>query len=162
MKTLEIIGDNHFEKWTKRRIASRGIVLSEEKILLSYEKSTDIYMIPGGGAEEGESLEECCSREIAEETGKTVSVCHKYLIINEYYEDWLLETHFYVCKVIGETEIKLTPSEKKAGMISKWLNIKEALSIFSRHQDYAATDEVKRSIYLREYTALYEFVSNGK
>lgn len=25
MKTLEIIGDNHFEKWTKHRIAARGI-----------------------------------------------------------------------------------------------------------------------------------------
>lgn len=162
MKTLEIIGDNHFEKWTKRRIAARGIVISEEKILLSYEKSTDIYNIPGGGAEEGESIEECCAREIAEETGKTVSVCHKYLIINEYYEDWLLETHFYVCKVIGETEIKLTPREKKAGMISKWLNINEALSIFSKHQDYAAADEEKRGIYLREYTALNELLSNGK
>lgn len=47
-------------------------------------------------------------------------------------------------------------------MISKWLNINEALSIFSKHQDYAATDEEKRGIYLREYTALNELVSNGE
>ena len=55
MKTLEIIGDNHFEKWTKHRIAARGIVISEDKILLTYEKSTDIYNIPGGGAEANET-----------------------------------------------------------------------------------------------------------
>ena len=60
MKTLEIIGDNHFEKWTKHRIAARGIVISEDKILLTYEKSTDIYNIPGGGTEANETLEECC------------------------------------------------------------------------------------------------------
>ena len=39
MKTLEIIGDNHFEKWTKHRIAARGIVISEDKILLLRRKA---------------------------------------------------------------------------------------------------------------------------
>lgn len=47
-------------------------------------------------------------------------------------------------------------------MISKWLNINEALSIFSKHQDYADTAEEKRGVYLREYTALNELVSNGE
>lgn len=162
MKTLEIIGDNHFQKWTKHRIAARGIVISEDEILLTYEKSTDIYNIPGGGAEANETLEECCAREIAEETGKTVTVSKEFLVMNEYYEEQLFETHFYICKVISEAEIKLSPREKKVGMISKWVNINEALSIFSKHQDYAATDEEKRGIYLREYTALNELVSNGE
>lgn len=162
MKTLEIIGDNHFEKWTKHRIAARGIVISEDKILLTYEKSTDIYNIPGGGAEANETLEECCAREITEETGKIVTVSKEFLVMNEYYEEWLFETHFYVCKVISEASIKLSPREKKVGMISKWVNINEALSIFSKHQDYATTDEEKRGIYLREYAALNELVSNGE
>ena len=69
-----------------------------------------------------------------------------------------METHFYVCKVIGEAEIKLSPREKKVGMISKWVNINEALAIFSKHQDYAAIDEEKRGIYLREYMALNELI----
>lgn len=74
MKTLEIIGDNHFEAWTKQRVACRGIVISGEKALLSYEEKTDQYGIPGGGIEGEETLEECCAREIAEETGDC-SIC---------------------------------------------------------------------------------------
>lgn len=156
MKTIEIVGDNHFREWTKHRIAARGIVINGNDILLCYEKLNDIYNIPGGGVETNESPNECCIREIAEETGKLVTVENELLQINEYYEEWFFETHFFVCKVIGETELKLTDREKKVEMISKWLNLTEALSIFKKHQNYAEADEEKRGIYLREYTALRE------
>lgn len=72
MKTIDIYGDNRFEKQTKTRVACRGIVLSKGNILLSYEVNTDQWFIPGGGLEADESLEECCSRELAEETGCVV------------------------------------------------------------------------------------------
>ncbi len=32
--------------------------------------------------------------------------------------------------------------------------MEEAIEIFSRHEDYAASDEMRRGIYLREYNAL--------
>ncbi len=157
MKIIEIVGDNHFPKWINHRIATRGIVVKGNDILLSYEKKTDTYNIPGGGIEPNESLTECCAREIAEETGKLITVKNEFLQINEYYEEWFFETHFFVCKVIGEAEINLSAREKKVEMTSKWLNLTEALSIFKKHQDYAETDEEKRGIYLREYTVLKEF-----
>ena len=37
MKTIEIIGDNYFGKWTETRTACRGIILREKYILMSYE-----------------------------------------------------------------------------------------------------------------------------
>ncbi len=157
MKTIEIVGDNHFLKWTKHRIATRGIVVKGNDILLSYEKKTDTYNIPGGGIEPNESLTECCTREIAEETGQIVSVSEEFLKLCEYYEEWCFETHFFVCTAVGETETKLSPREKEVDMTSKWIDLDEALSIFSKHQDYATTNEEKRGIYLREYTALKEF-----
>ena len=40
------------------------------------------------------------------------------------------------------------------GLEPRWLPVGEALRIFSRHADYAATDEERRGIYQREYTAL--------
>lgn len=157
MRTLQIIGDNHFEAWSKHRTACRGIVVNGDAVLLSYEAVSDQYGIPGGGVEGEESIEECCCREIAEETGIVVAAEEEYLTINEYYEDWFFETHYFVCKVIGTTERKLTAREKKVGMIPKWVNLKEAISIFSKHQAYAKTDEEKRGIYLREYLALDVF-----
>ena len=53
---------------------------------------------------------------------------------------------------------KLTEEEKSRGLIPKWLDLQELLSIFSEHQKYAETNEMKRGAYLREYTALEEFI----
>ncbi len=87
-----------------------------------------------------------------------VSVGAHFLTMNEYYEEWCFESRFYVCEVIGETEKKLTAREREVGLVSRWVDIQEALSIFSAHQMFAQMDEEKRGIYLREYTALSEFV----
>ncbi len=157
MKILEIIGANHFDTWTKRRTACRGIVVQGDQILLSYITTEDQYVLPGGGLEGEESPEECCRRELAEETGTLVSVGEGYLTLREYYEEWCYETHFFVCAPIGETERTLTEKEGEMGLIPRWLPLEEALAVFSRHQDYAETDEEKRGIYLREYLALTEY-----
>ena len=49
MKTINIYGDNRFETFTKTRTACRGIVIADEKILLSYATKIDQWDIPGGG-----------------------------------------------------------------------------------------------------------------
>lgn len=157
MKTLDIYGDNRFENYTKIREACRGIVIIDNKILLSYETQTDMYNIPGGGLEKNESYEECCAREVAEETGVKIEVTQKYFLTNEYYEEWLFISHYFVCKCIGTAEIKLSQREINVGMEARWVPLQEAVEIFSKHQDYAATDEEKRGIYLREYNALKAF-----
>ena len=74
MKTINIYGENKYEQSTKYREACRGIVLKEDKILL--------------------------------------------------------------------TQISLN----------------EAVDIFSKHQDYADVDEMKRGAYLREYQALLSYL----
>ena len=86
METINIFGENRFETYTKTRKACRGIVISNGMILLTYEVNTDQWFIPGGGLESGESLEACCVRELAEETGCIVRPIYQYLMINEYYE----------------------------------------------------------------------------
>lgn len=158
MKTINIVGDNYFGKWNKTRTACRGIIIENSKILLSYETVTDQWMIPGGGLEENESDRECCIREVAEETGILVDVSECMLEINEYYEDWKWINKYFFCKVTGTTETKLTQREQKAGMEARWLPVDEIKDIFSKHNSYAETDEMRRGMYLREYTALMELV----
>lgn len=158
MKVIEIVGDNYFGKWDKTRTACRGIIIDGNKILLSYETVTDQWMIPGGGLENGETERACCIREIAEETGCMVETSECMLEIDEYYEDWKWVNKYFICKVIGTTEIKQTQREQEVGMIPKWLTIDEIKDIFSKHNTYAESDEMRRGMYLREYTALTELV----
>ena len=154
MKVIEIVGDNYFGKWDKTRTACRGIIIDGNKILLSYETVTDQWMIPGGGLENGETERACCIREIAEETGCMVETSECMLEIDEYYEEWKFISLYYLCKPIGEVQKNLTDREKSVGMELRWIPINKAIEAFSKHNDYATTDEMRRGLYLREYTAL--------
>ena len=55
MNNLEIIGNNYFGKYDFIREASRAVILKDDEILLSYETKNDIWMLPGGGKEIGET-----------------------------------------------------------------------------------------------------------
>ena len=132
----------------------------EGKLLLTYEVNTDQYFLPGGGLEEGESLEECCIRELAEETGYIVKPVEHFLTIKEYYEEWLFVSHYFVCEITGEISRKLTKREVQVGLEPRWGSLEEAINIFSKHQDYAKENEMKRGGYLREYKALLNFAGS--
>jgi 8-oxo-dGTP pyrophosphatase MutT (NUDIX family) len=154
MKTIEIIGENYFGHWDKTRAACRGIVLRDGKLLMSYETKTDTWMLPGGGLEAGESESACCVREVGEETGLLVEPSAPQLEIDEYYEDCKYPSIYFFCREVGETEKKMTEREKQVGMEPRWLSLADALNIFATHASYADTDEMKRGLYLREFTAL--------
>lgn len=159
MKAIDIYGENRFEQYTKVREACRGILIDNGRILLTYEVNTDQWFIPGGGLEDKESIQECCVRELAEETGCVVETKEHYLTINEYYEEWLFVSHYYICEYVGETERALTEREMEAGLEPRWISLNQAIDIFSKHQDYADENEMKRGAYLREYNALLSYVS---
>lgn len=158
MKIIDIVGDNYLGKWNKTRTACRGIVIENSEILLSYESVTGQWMIPGGGLEENESETDCCIREVAEETGILVNASECLLEIDEYYENWKLINKYFICKVKGTTNTKLTEREQKVGMEARWLSVDNAKNIFSKHTSYTETDEMRRGLYLREHTALCELV----
>lgn len=158
MKTIDIKGDNYFGYWDKTRAACRGIVLKEDEILVSFETKTNQYMIPGGGLENNEDEKTCCMREVAEETGILTEVSDCVLEIDEYYEDCKWINWYYVCKQKGSTEMHLTKQEQEVGMEPRWIKLSEVLEVFSKHADYSNTDEMRRGMYLREYTALCEIL----
>ena len=156
MKEIVIYGANRHEKATKTRIACRGVILSEGKVLLVHEEALDKWLIPGGGLEEGETLAECCIREMAEETGILVQPKQCYLTIHEYYEQWHLISHYFLCEKLGDTQQHLTDYEAKAGLTPKWRPLEDAVQCFSEHPKYEGVNEMRRGAYLREYTALQE------
>lgn len=157
-RILNIYGENRFEEHTRLRQASRGILISGGKLLLTYEVNTDQWFIPGGGMEPGESPEQCCVRELAEETGCLVETREHFLTINEFYEEWLFVSYYFLCEQTGEGSTLLTEREKEVGLEARWVDFDKAVEIFSRHQDYAEENEMKRGAYLREYEALRALV----
>ncbi len=160
MKKINIYGELYSGNYTNIREACRGIIISDDKILLSYERNCDQYMIPGGGVENNETYEECCVRELAEETGYIVKPQKHFLTINEHYGDWLFISHYYVCECVGKTEIKITQEEIESGLEFQWISLENAIKIFSKYRNYANENKQKSGMYLREYTALVCFSKN--
>ena len=164
-RIVRIIGDNYSGKWNKTRTACRGIIIRDNRLLLSYETATGQWMLPGGGLEADEDEQECCIREVAEETGFRIRPTDCVLEIDEYYEDYKWVNRYFFGEVTGETAVHMTEREKEAGMEPRWLPPDEIIQIFSEHASYADTDEMRRGIYFREYTVLKRLcggVSSGK
>lgn len=142
----------------KERVASRGLVVENGKLLLSYERNTGVYMSPGGGVEDGETLENCCIRELREETGYDVKPIKHFIVINEYCFETLYISNYFICERVGNSKQALTEIEVEHGITPVWVDLKEALEIFGA---YASKREDVASLYLREFTVINKFLDLG-
>lgn len=156
MKTIEIFGDDRYPEYTKISEGCRGILVCEGKILLSYLREYDRWLIPGGHLEAGEILAECCERELVEETGVIARAHTHYLTLEEYYHEWYFKSHYFLCDYIGDCEPSLTQNEKLSGLEPRWIDFDEALKIFGSYENYKNKNKVKYGTYYREYLALCE------
>ena len=154
MKIIEIIGENYSGSTVRTRAGCRCIVIENGMLLMSYEAANGIWMLPGGGIEDGETPRECCIREVAEETGAVVRPSECLLEIDEYYEDVKYVNMYFTGTVTGKTAARLIEAERRAGMEPRRIPLGDALAIFAGHAAYAGKDEMTRGMYLREYTAL--------
>jgi len=160
MREINIFGANRCETFTKTRDGSRAVIIRDGMILLSHELKSGWWLIPGGGLEAGETPEECCVREVEEETGLIVRPLRQFLTMHEYYEEYRYTSYYFVCEVKGEGQMRLTDAEKRRGLEPQWLPLREAVELYSRHKSYAETSEEKRGSYQREYTALRAYLED--
>ena len=135
----------------RERVGCRGLIIKDGKVLLSWEERKNVYMSPGGGVENGETLEECVVRELREEAGYSVKVIKPLFKVNEYCFETLWVNNYFVCEIVGECERHLTESEEYNGVKPVWVDIEKAIEIFS---EYESKREDQASLYLREYTVL--------
>ena len=161
MKEISIWGENHFDTYTKTREASRAVIIQAGNVLLSHDVKTEVWMLPGGGIEAGETPEACCAREIEEETGYIIVSMRKFLVMNEYYEEYRFISHCFACEARAGGRLQLTEAERQRGLQAEWLPVEKAVDMFSRHQEYAAVSEEKRGIYQREHQILLTCLQEG-
>lgn len=87
----------------KRRIRTAAIIFVDNKLITVYrEKMVDgtlkkYYVIPGGGVEENETIEEAVKREILEEVGIEIELNNKYF----YLEKEETEEYFYLANYVS-------------------------------------------------------------
>ncbi len=162
MKEIEISGANRYDTFTKTRGGSRAVIIRDGMILLSHETGSGWWLVPGGGMEEGETPEMCCKREVEEETGYLVQPLRQFLTLYEYYEEYRYISHYFLCSVTGRGRMNLTAAEKKRGLEPQWISLRDAIDLFSHHQDFADVCEEQRGAYLREYTALREYMRQAQ
>ncbi|MBO5421099.1 MAG: NUDIX domain-containing protein [Clostridia bacterium] len=158
-ETINQYAETYSDPPERVRVAGRGIVVRDGKILLSHELNTGVYMSPGGGLEEGETLEECCAREIMEETGYAVKPLFQFLKINEYSFETMYVSNYFICEVTGEGKQTLTEIEVEHGIVPEWVKIEDALAIFGTFDE--KTPDV-RSLYIRELTTINKYIEMKK
>ena len=121
-----------------RRPSVRGIIISDDsRIAMMHSLKYDYYKLPGGGIEEGESLEDTLVREVREESGLVV----KRDSINEFgyvrriekgkYEDIFIQENFYfLCEVEEEIEAQLLDDyEEEERFVLEFVSPEHAIDV---------------------------------
>lgn len=117
-----------------KRTASRAIIRRGNEYLLVFSKYGD-YKFPGGGVEDGESLEQAVIREVAEETGYVV-IPQSIRYFGEAFErrngifgDIMeMRSHYFLCEVSdGIIDRKLDDYEEEYDYRVVWLSLEKAI-----------------------------------
>ncbi len=137
-----------------RRVAARGIIRREGRLLLVHTDAGD-YKFPGGGVEEGESLEAALAREIREETGRALrGGVRPYGLVRERRRgrtaDILeMDSHYYFCQVEDQAApLRLDHYEAEEHFQPVWATLEEALA--ANRAIPGATPWVDREILVME------------
>ncbi|TKI94307.1 NUDIX hydrolase, partial [Bacillus cereus] len=89
------------ERW----IGSAAVCVNERNevlmVLQGKEGEEKRWSVPSGGLEKGETLEECCIREVWEETGYNVEVVNKIYEKEGITYGVPVYVHYYFVKQIG-------------------------------------------------------------
>jgi 8-oxo-dGTP diphosphatase len=96
--------------------AVKALILRQKKILLLKAKGKDFYELPGGRLEKGEEARKALVREIAEETGLTVSMgehlCHAVWQAKIDGEDCHVSGDFFLATAEDDGAVYLGPDHE--------------------------------------------------
>lgn len=86
------------ERWS----GSAGICINEQmEILMVKSFDSQGWAVPSGGIEEGETPEECCVREVKEETGYDVKVIEQINVKRTIIKGIQVTTYYFRVEKIG-------------------------------------------------------------
>ncbi len=130
------------------RIAAGGVIVrkAEGKLLVAlvHEGAFDTVVLPKGGVDEGESLEEAGKREVYEEAGFSdlttlgmLGICERYTENKKYW----VKQHFFLF-VTGQVETN--PTETDYVYTTEWFDIDQLPKMFWKEQKQLITDNKEK------------------
>lgn len=80
-----------------------GIIRHNEKLLItqrpSDDKFGDLWEFPGGKQKQGENLEQCLLREIAEELNIQIRIDNQFMAVTHEYKHAQITLHVFLCSL---------------------------------------------------------------
>ncbi|SRR3989344_3254 len=163
MKTLKIIKDADIGsvlsepgKYWERKAVRAVVFDKESKVALIYSGKYHHHKLPGGGVEEGESIEAAVRRELLEEIGCTVGNIKELGIVEEYRNRVELHqiSYCYTAYALEKGVPKLEAEEVAEGYVTKWFNLDAAIETLEKEKGTEHYDG--RFIRMRDITFLKE------
>ena len=149
IKDEDIFSENKFgpvETWTKRQTVRFIVLGPDKKIALLGNAVHDYLLLPGGGVDEGETLEDAVYRECKEEVRSTCVSPRLIAQSKEFRarEGKEYETYCYIAQKGVDVEDDLrTDNEKELKTYIKWLSISEVRSIYAEQVEKVRKGEVQ-------------------
>jgi ADP-ribose pyrophosphatase YjhB (NUDIX family) len=139
---MKVLYGERLGKKGELRIGCSATIFDESglKVLLTRRMDNGLWCLPGGHMEAGESVEECCAREVREETGLQVRVKRLTGVYSNPHQLVVYsngdQVHFVVLNFEAEVvrgELSLSDETSAAGYFS--LEEIESMAIHDRHTD---------------------------
>ncbi len=137
MGLLKVISDADFETGVpapltyEERGASRAVVFDKDKnVALLHVTKWNFHKLPGGGIEEGETIEQALHREVLEEIGCEITNIRELGVIEEYRNGLTLHqiSHCFVADLVGaKGNPDLDEGELADGFETVWLSLDMAI-----------------------------------
>lgn len=145
------------EKFIERK-ASRAVVFDKENnVALFHATKKHYHKLPGGGVDEGESIEAALTREIKEEIGCEIDNIRELGVIEEYRNKFKMHqfSYCFIANVSGEKGIPhLEEGEIEEGFITEWMDLNTAIKTLE--EESGVEDYQGKFIQMRDLTFLKE------
>ncbi|MFH5778682.1 NUDIX hydrolase [Heyndrickxia oleronia] len=99
----------------KNWVGSAGVCVNAQgellMVLQGKPEEEKKWSVPSGGQERGETLKECCKREVYEETGYEAEIIDKLFVKHIELDGYNIEVHYFSIRIVGGKAVIQDPDQ---------------------------------------------------